>query len=348
VTSTHHNPRAHPPSESETPSTFVVNKPSHKLDQDQSSTQRSKKRRRLGFRPYKPKLSSADDIPWLFCVAGEGEGIRYHTLDDLSPDAQAIVTERFQYWFSASSNAQYNLSDTYHHNDYAKMVKEGNRLANVGAGRVQNMVFAKGRPSKTAKQTGEHEACGSCQNKGSPCVRMILHDGNPVLCWYRQGSVMSSSTTWQDAAYWIRPKFEPVQSTDPAELPIVPHEGWHTVERYALWRCINKWCKENGLDAFALLKFDQTKCSQFAEDIKVDCAARGKVSDRSTHSVYNQIKNALRSLKPTVLNKPITESVDRAEKLKAKIESGDYVSVDERYPEAAIKISGDDKSDAGL
>jgi len=39
---------------------------------------------------------------------------------------------------------------------------------------------------------------------------------------------------------------------------------------------------------------------------------------------------------------------DRAEKLKAKIERGDHVSADERYPEAAIKIPGDDKSDAGL
>ncbi|KAI4709354.1 hypothetical protein J4E89_006103 [Alternaria sp. Ai002NY15] len=193
-------------------STFVVNKPSHQLDQDQSSTQRPKKRRRIGFRPYKPKLSPADDIPWLFCVASEGEGIRYHTLDELSPDAQAIVTERFQYWFSASSNAQYNLSDISHHNDYAKMVKEGNRLANI----------------------------------------------------------------------------------------------------------------------------------------KTDCGAQGKESDRSAESVRAQFRGALRPLDPTEPNKPITELADRAEKLRAKIESGDYVSVDERYPEAAINIPGDDKSDAGL
>ena len=354
MTSTHHNPRAHPPSESETPSTFVVDKPSHKLDQDQSSTQRPEKRRRLGFGPYKPKLSSADDITWLFCVAGEGEGIRYHTLDDLSPEAQAIVTERFQYWFSASSNAQYNLSDTYHHNDYAKIVKEGNRLANVGAGCVQNMVFAKGRPSKTAKQTGEHEACGSCQILGSPCVRMIVHDGYPVLCWYRQGSVMSSITTWQDAAYWIKqrsstveePEPEPLQSTDLAEPPVVPHKRWCTVERYALWRCINKWCKEHGVDAFTA-KFNQATYLHFAEQIKTDCGAQGKESDRSGQGVRGQFTDALRP-DPTLPNKPITELADRAEKLKAKIERGDHVSADERYPEAAIKIPGDDKSDAGL
>ncbi|KAI4938582.1 hypothetical protein J4E85_001023 [Alternaria conjuncta] len=356
VTSTHYNPRAHPPPESETPSTIVVDKPSHKLDQDQLSIQRPKKRRTLGFGPYKPKLSSADDIPWLFCVAGEGEGIRYHTLDDLSPEAQAIVTERFQYWFSASNNAQYNPADTYHHNDYARMVKEGNRLANVGAGCVQNMVFAKGRPSKTAKQTGEHEACGSCQSKGSPCVRMILHDGNPVLCWYRQGSVMSSITTWQDAAYWIKqrsstieePEPEPLQSTDLAEPPVVPHKKWCNVERYALWRCINKWCKEHGVDAFTQAKFNLATCSNFADQIKTDCGAQGKESDRSAESVRAQFRGALRPLDPTEPNKPITELADRAEKLRAKIESGDYVSVDERYPEAAINIPGDDKSDAGL
>ncbi|KAI4606381.1 hypothetical protein J4E80_010133 [Alternaria sp. BMP 0032] len=344
VTSTHYNPRAHPPPESETPSTFVVNKPSHKLDQDQLSTQRPKKRRTLGFGPYKPKLSSADDIPWLFCVAGEGEGIRYHTLDDLSPEAQAIVTERFQYWFSASSNAQYNLSDTYHHNDYAKMVKEGNRLANVGAGCVQNMVLAKGRPSKTAKQTGEHEACDSCQSKGSPCVRMILHDGNPVLCWYRQGSVMSSITTWQDAAYWIKQRSSRVE--EPAEPPVVPRKRWCTVERYALWRCINKWCKEHGVDAFTA-QFNQATYLHFAEQIKTDCGAQGKESDRSGQGVRGQFTDAL-SPDPTLPNKPITELADRAEKLKAKIERGDHVSADERYPEAAIKIPGDNKSDAGL
>jgi len=150
-------------------------------------------------------FSSAEDIPWLFCVEGEGgDGVSYQTLNELSPDAQEILKEEFQYWFSASNDVQYNKADTAHHNTYATMVREGNRLVNVGRGCVRTIVYAKGKVSKDARDTGEHEACSTCQNKGCPCAKMILYDGNSVLCWYRQGSGVSSGTTWQDAAYWIK------------------------------------------------------------------------------------------------------------------------------------------------
>ncbi|KAI4916569.1 uncharacterized protein J4E92_009073 [Alternaria infectoria] len=200
---------------SETPPTFTLNKRTHKLDQDQSSAQRAKKRRGKSFftQPGKNEVFTADDIPWLFCVAGEG-GISYHKLDELSPDAQERLTADFQFWFSASNHVQYTRADRSRHNTYARMVKEGFRLANVGRGCVQTRVLAKG---KVSQQIGEHEACSPCQNKGCPCAKMIIHNENLVLCWYRQGSGASSGTTWQDAAYWVRKRPSTIDSSQLSE-----------------------------------------------------------------------------------------------------------------------------------
>jgi len=176
----------------------------HELAQDQLRLLRQNKRKITSSSTQrKPSLLSAEEIPWLFCVSGAG-GISYHTIHELSPDAQEEVRERFQYYLSASNDAQYGTAGAIHHNTYATMVSESNRLANVGKGCVQTIVVARGNVSRAPHQTGEYEACGLCQRKGCPCAKLIIHNGNPVLYWYGQGSVASSVTTWQDAAYWIR------------------------------------------------------------------------------------------------------------------------------------------------
>jgi len=151
-----------------------------------------------------------------------------------------------------------------------------------------------------------------------------------------------------DLALPQNPDSEPVQSTNLEGPPIRSHGRWYTVERHALWRCINRWCKEHGVDAFTRAKFNQAKCAEFAEEIKVDCAGQGRASDRSWKSVQGQIKDALRKNNPAVPNKRITDLADRAEKLRAKIKRGDPVSEQERKPEAAIEIPRYDESDDGL
>ena len=151
-----------------------------------------------------PPISSADDIPWLFCVLSAG-GISYHTLHELSPDAQEKVTESFQSYFSAKNDAQYDATQAIHHNTYANMVKVSNRLANEKRGCcVQTIVIARGKISRITEQVGKYEACGIRQRKGCPCARIIFHHGQWALSWYCQGSGAASGSAWQDAAYWIR------------------------------------------------------------------------------------------------------------------------------------------------
>ena len=185
--------------------TSTIDKRSHELDQDQSSTQRSNKRKKDVLSSQRmPPISSADDIPWLFCVLGAG-GISYHKLHELSPDAQDKVTASFQSYFSAKNDAQYDATQAIHHNTYSNMVRVSNWPANEKKGCcVQNFVIARGKISSITHQVGECEACGPCQRKGCPCARIIVHHGQWALCWYRQGSGASSGTEWQDAAYWIR------------------------------------------------------------------------------------------------------------------------------------------------
>ena len=137
-------------------------------------------------------------------------------------------------------------------------------------------------------------------------------------------------------------------STDVAQPTRPSRRRWNAVERRALWRCINRWCNENGVDQFALPKFKRAKCTEFAEEIKEDCAARGEVSNRSATRVYNQIKDTLRKDDPTVPNKRILDLFERAEEMRVIIARGGHVSKEERRPKAAIKVPGDDESDDGL
>ncbi|KAI4951778.1 hypothetical protein J4E86_007194 [Alternaria arbusti] len=144
------------------------------------------------------------------------------------------------------------------------------------------------------------------------------------------------------------PERDPTQSTDVVKPATVSRPRWTDVERHALWRCINRWCNKNGVDQFELHKFKKAKCTEFAEEIKADCAEKGEVSNRSPTSVYNQIKDAHRKDDPTVPNWRITDLFNRAEEMRAIIARGDHVSKEERRPKAAIKVPGDDESDDGL
>ncbi|KAI4698705.1 hypothetical protein J4E81_005316 [Alternaria sp. BMP 2799] len=139
----------------------------------------------------------------------------------------------------------------------------------------------------------------------------------------------------------------PMQPTDVAAPELTPYNPpWTEMERHALWRAINRWCKDNGVDQFESGNIGISTCQTFADEIKADCTTRGTESERSVESVQSQVKDAMRRAK-TVANKPITELALRAKAMKKKLnEKGvDSVSKSERFPKAAIDIPGDDESD---
>ncbi|KAI4617175.1 uncharacterized protein J4E87_008415 [Alternaria ethzedia] len=139
----------------------------------------------------------------------------------------------------------------------------------------------------------------------------------------------------------------PMQSTDVvAPVEAFSKSLWTEMERHALWRAINRWCKDNGVDQFESGNIGIVTCQTFADDIKADCAIRGRGSERSAESVQSQVKDAMRRAK-TVANKPITELALRAKAMKKKlIDKGvDSVPKSERFPKAAIDIPGDNESD---
>jgi len=139
----------------------------------------------------------------------------------------------------------------------------------------------------------------------------------------------------------------PMQSTDVVAPEKAPTKiPWTEMERHALWRTINRWCKDNGVDRFESGNIGIVTCQTFADDIKADCADRGVESVRSAESVQSQVKDAMRRNK-TVANKPITELALRAKAMKKKLNDKgvDSVPKSERFPKAAIVIPGDDESD---
>lgn len=53
---------------------------------------------------------------------------------------------------------------------------------------------------------------------------------------------------------------------------------WTDAERHALWRSINTWCKEHGVDKFALDNFDTGTWKLFADRIKAEYAGQASWS----------------------------------------------------------------------
>ncbi|KAI4944080.1 hypothetical protein J4E91_008935 [Alternaria rosae] len=110
---------------------------------------------------------------------------------------------------------------------------------------------------------------------------------------------------------------------------------WLPVERHALWRSINAWCHEHGIDAFDHENIELQTWDGFTEEINAECAQKGQVKERTGDHVRSQVRDAVRRG-----NFPISDLVKRAKEMREEIKKGKTktFSRNERYPENAIEI----------
>jgi hypothetical protein len=114
-------------------------------------------------------------------------------------------------------------------------------------------------------------------------------------------------------------------------------KNWLTTERHALWRSINRWCNENGVDAFQPENMDKAIWNAFAGDVNAECAPNGQLKQRTGDNVESQVKDAIRRVN-AVANKPIRDLHVSAEKMREEIGKGERIADARRYPEEAIEI----------
>jgi hypothetical protein len=114
-------------------------------------------------------------------------------------------------------------------------------------------------------------------------------------------------------------------------------KNWLTTERHTLWRSINRWCNVNGVDAFQPEKMDKAIWNAFAADVNTECAANGRLKQRTGNNVESQVKDAIRRVN-AVANKPIRDLHVSAEKMREEIEKGGTIPDAQRFPEGAIEI----------
>lgn len=150
-----------------------------------------------------------------------------------------------------------------------------------------------------------------------------------------------NSRLWR-ATYnrFLRQILEKYVSDHVFDKPKVP---WITFERHILYRCINLWCRENGLHKFPpdTPSFYETT----ADEINTECRNENGHVERNVAAVRGQIKNALRG--KTKINRAISQLAGKIAALKRKFERAEPVSQDESHPKNAIDMADSDEEEGG-
>ncbi|KAG9184936.1 hypothetical protein G6011_11766 [Alternaria panax] len=112
---------------------------------------------------------------------------------------------------------------------------------------------------------------------------------------------------------------------------------WTDAERHALWRCINTWCNENGVDSFSMDNINTDTWRIFADGINAVCTDRRGAPERTAETVQGQVRDAIRR-GISVGNKPIFDLGVRAKQMVEDIKNGKAIAGSIRYPDEAIPM----------
>ncbi|RYN18250.1 hypothetical protein AA0113_g12284 [Alternaria arborescens] len=162
--------------------------------------------------------------------------------------------------------------------------------------------------------------------------------------------VEKHSQIWQflmDLAARLRPHLaEPqeqasttVQPTKTAKKSRFDLKKWTDAERHALWRCINAWCKEHGIDKFEAKNLDTDTLQNFANSINAMRAGQDDGLDRTVEPFQGQVRDAIRK-DISVADRPIFNLRERAKKMAEDIKNNRVIPDSVRYPDEAIDMSG--------
>ena len=110
---------------------------------------------------------------------------------------------------------------------------------------------------------------------------------------------------------------------------------WSQAERHALYCSINRWCEENGVDAF-IPEDISTLGRQMTTELNTAFHGENRDSSRSVDAVRSQIQHAVNGT--SVSNPLITQMAKRAAVLRERISNGVDISNHERYSTHAIDV----------
>jgi uncharacterized protein (DUF433 family) len=131
-----------------------------------------------------------------------------------------------------------------------------------------------------------------------------------------------------------------VQPTNTAKKSRFDLKKWADAERHALWRCINAWCKEHGIDKFEAKNLDTDTLQNFADSINAVRAGQDEDGlDRTAETVQGQVRDAIRG-DVSLANRPIFNLGERAKKTAEDIRNNRVIPDSVRYPDEAIDMSG--------
>jgi len=131
-----------------------------------------------------------------------------------------------------------------------------------------------------------------------------------------------------------------VQPTKIAKKSRFDLKKWTDAERHALWRCINAWCKEHGIDRFEAKNLDTDTLQNFANSINAVRAGQDEDGlDRTAETVQGQVRDAIRR-DVSLANRPIFNLGERAKKMAVDIRNNRVIPDSVRYPDEAIDMSG--------
>ncbi|KAH6632937.1 hypothetical protein C7974DRAFT_411969 [Boeremia exigua] len=156
---------------------------------------------------------------------------------------------------------------------------------------------------------------------------------HPEACF--QSAVDPNDKDWR--TYYNKTLRKIVDDCQSDYVSDVKRARWTEDEQRAIYRSINKWCKEHGVHNFPPRDL-QSLYRQVTKDVNKECHEGDKDACRSEDAVRSQVQRGLKG--EGNKTSPITDLVHRATRIKGEMENGVKFSKAKLYPDNAITIPG--------